>query len=143
MLFRSAAQLQKQGYKIVCVGKSCDNKTACDIDLRNKTTTHQLAHVIKNAKMFIGIDSFPMHIAQTFDIPGVCFFGAINPESRLISKNIIPVYAKTLSCLGCHHRQPAPCISTVRCETQFLDCINLVTVQQMMDAIQEVLKSLS
>ena len=136
-----AAQLQQQGHKIVCVGNPRDNRPACDLDLRGKTTTQQLAHVVKNAKMFIGIDSFPMHIAQTFSVPGVCFFGSIKPELRLIGKSIIPVCAKNLSCLGCHHRQPAPCVSTVNCETQFLDCINLVTVQQMMDAVQEVLKS--
>ena len=134
-----ASQLQKMGHKVICVGTTRDNRTACDLDLRGKTNISELAHVIKNCKLFVGIDSFPMHVAQTFDVPGVCFFGSINPDTRIVSNKIRPVVATGLKCLGCHHRQPAPCVVTSECETQFLDCINQVSVQQMMSNIKDVL----
>ena len=135
-----SSQLQKEGFKTICVGSNRDNQVSCDLDLRGKTGVPELAHVIKNAKLFIGIDSFPMHVAQTFDVPGVCFFGSIIPETRLISKNMKSVVAKNLACLGCHHRQIAPCTVTSVCETEFLDCINQVSVSQMMEKIKEVMK---
>lgn len=132
-------QIQQLGYKVVCVGTGADNKVSCDLDLRNKTTIPELAYVIKNSKLFVGIDSFPMHVAQTFDVPGVCFFGSISPETRIVSSKMLPVVANGLKCLGCHHRQNAPCVVTSSCETQLLDCINQVSVSQMMTRVQEVL----
>lgn len=136
-----SAQLQKIGHKIICIGSNHDNQITCDLDLRGKTNVSELSYVIKNAKAFVGIDSFPMHIAQTFDVPGVCFFGSIIPSTRIISENMKYVTATNLNCLGCHHRKPAPCTSTPTCETQFSDCINQVTVAQMLDKIQQILIS--
>jgi ADP-heptose:LPS heptosyltransferase len=131
-----STQLMKAGHKTVCIGTSRDNKISCDLDLRGTTGIAELSHVIKNAKLFVGIDSFPMHVAQTFDVPGVCFFGSIIPETRLISKNMKAVVASGLNCLGCHHRQFAPCVVTESCETQFFDCINQVSVSEMMKEIK-------
>lgn len=133
-----ANKLRAEGHKIVCVGTLADPRVGCDLDLRGKTNIAQLAHVIKNASQFVGIDSFPMHIAQTFDVPGVCFFGSIHPHTRLISSKMLPVVAQGVGCLGCHHRQPTPCVATTFCETQFLDCINLVTVDHMLKKIKEL-----
>lgn len=134
-----ANRLREAGTKVVCVGKGDDYGVPCDLDLRNQIGIKKLAYVIKNAKMFIGIDSFPMHIAQTFDVPGVSFFGSIDPKTRLYSKNMKPVLAEGLPCLGCHHKKPAPCTSTIDCEMRHLDCINKVSVDKMMKQIQEVL----
>jgi len=133
-----ANKLRASGRKIVCIGSGGDEGVSCDLDLRNKTTTHELAYVIKNAKMFIGIDSFPMHIAQTFDIPGVCFFGSIDPKTRIYSDKMQTIVAEGLPCLGCHHRKPAPCTSTIDCEMGHMDCINKVSVDRMMKKIEEV-----
>jgi len=132
-------KLQKLGHKIVCVGTARDNRISCDLDLRGKTGIPQLAYVIQKAKMFVGIDSFPMHVAQTFQTPGVCFFGSIAPETRLLQNNMIPIVAEGLRCLGCHHRQLPPCTVTSTCETQFLDCVNQVSVDQTMRKIETVL----
>lgn len=49
------------------------------------------------------------------------------------------VVAKGLNCLGCHHRKPTPCTLTSVCETKFVDCINQVSVDNMMIAIKESL----
>lgn len=115
-------KLKGEGLKVVCVGTGTDHKTTvCDLDLRDKTTVPQLAHVIMRAKMFVGIDSFPMHVAQVFETPGVCFFGAIRPETRLVNKAITPVSADGLKCLGCHHRKPTPCTATTRLSRQCLE----------------------
>ncbi len=135
-----ANKLRKDGHKIVCVGQSRDHQITADVDLRNRTSIPELAYVIKNAKLFVGIDSFPMHVAQTFNTPGVCFFGSVDPQTRLIRGCITPVVAEGLNCLGCHHRQPVPCTSLIHCETSMLDCINMVTVENMLSKINKKLK---
>lgn len=132
-----SSRLRSKGYKVVCVGTWSDHKTSvCDIDLRDKTSIPQLATAIMNAKLFVGIDSFPMHVAQVFEVPGVCFFGSINPETRLINSAIRPVYAEGLKCLGCHHRKATPCTSTTICEVGIQDCINSISADHMWRQIE-------
>lgn len=129
-------KLREYGKKIVVVGGKEDHKPAiCDLDLRGKTTIQQLATVIKKASFFVGIDSLPMQIAQVFDKKGVVFFGSIKPETRLFAKNLKPVSAKNLKCIGCHHRQPTPCIATVSCEIGVQDCVLNVTVDNFWEEI--------
>lgn len=99
----------------------------------------QLAFIIQNALAFVGIDSFPMHVAQTFNVPGVCFFGSIKPESRIIRPNMKGVTAH-LPCLGCHHRKPAPCTATAECERGIAECINQVSVDDMLQEINKILQ---
>jgi ADP-heptose:LPS heptosyltransferase/GT2 family glycosyltransferase len=135
-------RLQKEGVKIICVGTSEDHKPlCCDYDLRNKTSIGQLATIIKNSDCFIGVDSFPMHVAQVFEKRGVAFFGSILPETRLINKSIIPVYADGIKCLGCHHRKPVPCVATTMCEIGVQECIIGVSVDRMWKTIQQALQN--
>ena len=134
-----ANKLSTEGYKVVSVGTNRDHPITADINLRGRTTIAQLASVIEGADLFVGIDSFPMHVAQAVKTPGVCFFGAIDPKTRLIGDTIKPVVAQGLGCLGCHHRQPVPCTQLTHCETVTLDCINMVTVDNMMVAVKEML----
>lgn len=128
-------KLMASGEKVVCIGKESETAIPCTVDLRGKTTINQLATVISRAKMFIGIDSFPMHVAQVFNVPGHCFFGSILPETRIYSDKMKSITADGLGCLGCHHRKPTPCTVTNNCETGTLDCINLVTIDYMWKSI--------
>lgn len=133
-------RLKSAGLKVVCVGTWSDHKTtSCDLDLREKTTIPQLSTVIMNSKLFVGIDSFPMHIAQTFEVPGVCFFGSVLPETRLVNDSIRPIVAEGLSCLGCHHKKSTPCTATTTCDRGIQDCVNDVSVDKMWQIIKELL----
>jgi len=135
-----ASRLRSEGHKVVCVGSKGNKSVPCDVDLVGKTSISELGSVIKGAKLFVGIDSFPMHVAQTFDVPGACFFGSIDPSKRLFSNNITPITAKGLECLGCHHRKPTPSVVTNICETATLDCIDMVNVEQMWETVQSQLR---
>ena len=134
-----SGRLKSLNYNVVCVGTYYDHKTtSCDLDLRDKTNVQQLATVIMNAKAFVGIDSFPMHVAQTFEVPGVCFFGSILPETRLLDKGIKPVFADGIRCLGCHHKKHTPCTSTTSCHIGIQDCINNVTTDHVWKSILSI-----
>lgn len=135
-------KLKESGKTIICVGGPSDHKTSfCDFDFRGITSVYNLAHIIKNCDLFIGIDSFPMHVAQVFDKQGVVFFGSILPETRVISKNLSTVTAKNLNCLGCHHRKTLPCTSTTSCEIGIQECVNDVTVEMMWSEIKNKLNN--
>lgn len=136
-----AIKIHDAGFQIVCVGGPEDYFVPSDCDVRGKTNLGQLATIIKDCKLFVGIDSFPMHVAQTFNIPGVVFFGSIKAETRIYRPNIRWVSDFTLPCLGCHHRKPAPSVATHECETKTLACEKNVTVDQMWTAMQSILFS--
>lgn len=136
-----SSRLKKEGFDVVCVGTPADHKpSCCDLDLRGKTSIGQLATVIKNSTFFAGTDSFPMHVAQVFDIDGVAFFGSVLPETRLVSKNMQPVFADGVKCLGCHHRKPTPCVSTTVCEVGVQECVIGVSVDKMWGNIQKIIE---
>jgi len=136
-----AKRLKAAGHNVVCVGTKSDNVVPCTVDIRGETNLSQLATVIKNSKLFVGIDSCPMHIAQAVDVPGVCFFGSIDPDKRIVSKKMKGITAKNLECLGCHHRKPTPSVVTNVCETRTLDCLEMVTVDMMWKAIERELNA--
>lgn len=134
-----AIALRKSGHKIVCVGSENELLVDCDLDLRGKTTIQELADVIEKSELFIGIDSFPFHVAQAVNAPSVVFFGSINPVTRVVRENVTPITAKDLPCLGCHHRQLQPSIVTNKCETQNLDCEKMVTVSHFLKEVNNKL----
>ena len=136
-----AARLMAESWPVVCIGTEKDNKVVCDYDLRGKTSVPQLSHIIKNARLFAGIDSFPFQIAQAFETPSVCFFGSVLPETRVTRKNVLPVVATELKCLGCHNRHPTPCVATNVCDAGIQDCVNQVGVEDFWQAIEHTLKS--
>ncbi len=68
-----------------------------------------LAFLIKNASAMISVDSFPMHIASSFETPLVGLFGATS-EIRVgpISKNSTVVRASNIECQKCYIRKDCP-----------------------------------
>jgi ADP-heptose:LPS heptosyltransferase/glycosyltransferase involved in cell wall biosynthesis len=64
--------------KIAQVGAEDDMqlpKQYVDVDLRGKTTPAQLSSIVKNARLHVGIDSFPVHLAAAMNTPLVAIYG--------------------------------------------------------------------
>jgi ADP-heptose:LPS heptosyltransferase len=134
-----ALRLHYAGYQIVCVGSKKDNFVPSDVDVRNGTTVGELATIMRDAKAFIGVDSFPFHIAQAMQTPAVVFFGSVDPKTRIINDNVQAVVAKELPCLGCHSRKTGITYCTDVCETGDQACISRVSVDDMWRALLVVL----
>jgi ADP-heptose:LPS heptosyltransferase len=133
-----ANQLLESGEKIIAVGKYSEGEIPCTINLKGKTNIAELAWVMKQSKLFIGIDSFPMHVAQAVDIPGVCFFGSIKPELRIYNEKMHGITANNLDCLGCHHKKFGSTVTKI-CENGTLACIKNVSSEDMMKKIREII----
>lgn len=78
-----AAALRKRGFKIVLVGNTPDSSGELiphNRDARGKTSVSRLAAILSCCKLLIGVDSFPLHVAQSQGTPVVGLFGVTSPE---------------------------------------------------------------
>ena len=58
---------QKLNLKTIQIGLQKDPDLKCDIDLRGQTDMRQMSYIVKNCELFVGVDSFPAHIAGHFN----------------------------------------------------------------------------
>ena len=93
--------LTEKGYKIILIGK---NRYEIDNTIYIETDLREAMLLINKAKFFIGIDSFPSHVAASLGIPALIFFGAIDPAYRHF-KNIFKGEFLQQKCEfnGCYH----------------------------------------
>lgn len=74
------AFLQGRGFRIVLVGNDhLPILSSANLDLRCKTSVAQLAAALGEVKLFIGLDSFPIHVAQAMGTSVVGLFGVTDP----------------------------------------------------------------
>lgn len=79
--FKVIEFLKEQGYLIVQIGKRTSAKIPGAIQF-NAATKHITMYLIRDAEMFIGLDSGLAQIAVAFNVPSVIFFGSVNPQYR-------------------------------------------------------------
>lgn len=74
-----AESLHRLGYKVIQVGR--DDSALIKNAIRiNCTNENFLCYVVGGADMMIGVDSGISHIATSFKVPSIIFFGSVNPE---------------------------------------------------------------
>ncbi len=99
-------------------------------NLAGKTNLKELCYLLKEASLFVGVDSGVMHLASSFDIPVVGIFGPTDPgyvgpqnrKSRVVRENLecSPCYLK-----GCDERP----------------CMKDLDVHKVLEACEEVLRT--
>ena len=124
------------GWPVVLVGDQRLPPFPGVIDLQHKANKRQLATILRQARFFIGIDSFPMHLAQAIGTPGLAFFGSVRPELRLFSTTMSSIQARHLPCLGCHHRNCAYNRITDDCVRGDRACEEQLGVDVVWEAVQ-------
>lgn len=73
------------------------------VDLTGKIGLKKLTAVLKQARLFVGIDSGVMHMASSVDIPVVGIFGPTDPEFvGPQNRKSVVVKNQTLDCLPCY-----------------------------------------
>lgn len=72
-------KLREMGYYVINCGKGRHPKIPNAIEM-NITNENFLCFVVGGADLFIGIDSGLSHIASSFNVPSILFFGSVNPE---------------------------------------------------------------
>lgn len=138
--------LLSEGVNVVLVGGKDAYAIPSTVDLRGKTTFHQLAALMRLVDVFAGIDSAPMHLAAVAEIPIVALFGCIDPAYRLSGLNQCGVTAPKaeVGCLGCHHYLPAPRVASecFREKCKVPRCMDLLRVERVLEALKITLEKL-
>jgi ADP-heptose:LPS heptosyltransferase len=87
-------------------------------DLSGKLPLEQLPDVLRHARLFIGNDSGPGHLAAALDVPAVIVFsGAVNIETwQPRGRNAVALRAD-IECSPCYLAKKADCRNERRCLT--------------------------
>ena len=75
--------LRNDGWLVALVGGDRAPQMKSDLDLRGLTTVAQLAAFLGVVQLFMGVDSFPIHVAQAMKTPVVGLFGITTARNIL------------------------------------------------------------
>ena len=94
-----------------------------------KTTVNQLSSLIKRCSLYISADSSPLHIAAAMGTPVIAFFGPTDPARHMPPAKEYIVIRRDLPCSPCY-----------KPKCRHKKCMNLITVEEVLAAIDKLLK---
>lgn len=129
--------------RVVTVGSPIDCvELKGAINLIGKLSLRQSAALISKAKLFMGLDSYPMHIADAFKIPSVILFGSTDPRKVLMDGHTVKTVQSSENCLGCRHdTTPDRWKQNVDCRRGRLYCMENISADRVIEEIDGILKS--
>lgn len=98
-----------------------------------------IGHLIKDSSFFFGIDSGPSVVAKALQIPSIIIYGCVDPVTRFADSKEFPLYIDILKCSGCRSRTSD---TFVECKQKKVYCLEFVTVDMAIEAVDEQLKRL-
>jgi ADP-heptose:LPS heptosyltransferase len=123
------------------------------LDWVGKLSMDQMLALLKDADLFVGIDSGMLHMAGAVRTACVGIFGPTDPGCRLpIGSPAVGVTAQ-VPCLGCHHNAEGPghwmtgcphdirCMSNLRVEDVFRACADLLNVHRSTGTVSHSLNA--
>lgn len=127
--------MSSRGWSVVLVGGKGHPGIDSALDLRGTTTFDQSAAVMALSQLFIGLDSFPMHLAMSQSLPVVALFGTTLPQYILSEGVAIGVHADPaiVPCVGERHRSPGQ--TFVGCDGACMRAISVEMVQQAVNQL--------
>ncbi len=100
-------------------------------------TIIESAAFIKNAKLFIGSDSAPLHLAAAYEVPSIGIFGPTNPAfSAPIGENVKIIYHQ-LECSAANDKQYCTKNGGFTCPK--FNCMLMIKSSEIISAVNELL----
>lgn len=121
------------GYKILLIGHG-NSLISCDRDIRGRTSFAELAAEIAKCELFIGVDSFPIHVAQAVKTPVIGLFGVTSAKyiltdgSKWLAAEADPAIAET----GSRHRSTGQVVTQSNGEA-----MRSISVKQVLDLVDQ------
>lgn len=139
-----ALSLRRMGIPVVIVGTQFDEwPYSKDLDLRGQTTIHELYELIRHSQLFVGGDSFPLHVAQAAAHPSIGLFTNVRPELRLAPGSNLIGIGPSQGCRYCYEDVPNHMPSPLCPKNQSLECCRNFSVAEIMNKIREVMSGLA
>ena len=102
------------------------------VDLSGQTTLKQLGGLISSSRLFVGVDSVPMHIAAAFQKPTVVLFGPSGDKEWGPWQTPCRVLVSDAPC--------RPCGMDGCAGSKRSDCIQSISTQHVLQSIQDLLQ---
>ncbi len=136
-------RIKELGYVVVTVGDQVDFSFGGDniINLNGRTNLSMIHALMKKAKLFIGIDTGLLHIADG-TCPTLGIFTGTDPK-KIVTESVTPIET-TAPCKGCHHRRKNPPVTDYACEFELDDprrfmCVYTLSAATVAKKAKEVL----
>jgi len=138
--------LKRHSIKIIFIGTKSEYnsiesilkfvKNSNIVNLAGQLNIRRLAYLFENAKLLIANDSGPLHLASAIGTRTISFFGPETPVLYGPRGEGHIVFFKNINC--------SPCINvhegkTVKCYRDRLRCMELITVQEVIDVVNKIL----
>ncbi len=139
-LLETARAVQTAGYAVVEVGN--DNSPTGEFPHLAPLRIEELIYAMRVGSGFVGIDSFPMHVAALYDKPILGFFAATYPDVVLppVSR-LITLRDEELRCNGCVYMTRP--VSYNRCILGTQACQRRLPTEYLLERQQQFLNLLA
>jgi len=128
--FQAVVNRLRGEFEFVQIGSARDPLLENTRDLRGKTSLRESAAILSQARLFVGLEGFPMHLARAVDCPAVIIFGG-RTEPWLFGYGAnINLY----SAVPC-----APCLQWNLCDFGRV-CHEMITVDDVISGIRRQLE---
>jgi ADP-heptose:LPS heptosyltransferase len=128
--FQAVVDSLHREIEFVQIGSKNDPLLENTLDLRGKTSVRESAAILSQARLFVGIEGFLMHLARAMECPAVIVFGGRTAPWQCGYTCNVNLYS-ALSC--------APCWLWNRCDYGRA-CMDMITVDHVTDGIKKQLE---
>ncbi len=132
-----ANRLRASGYKVILFG-SKDKPAAIpnDLDMRSQKGIQELAALLVQCRLFVGLDSFPAHAAASVCTPSVVLYGVMDPKVFSVNVGQFEAVCADPAHPDTAKRNKMPGITFMHTTDA---CMLTISVDQVMAAIERVI----
>jgi hypothetical protein len=124
-----AKHLIARGLRCVQIGSASDPPLNDVADLRGRTRLRETAAVLAQARLFVGLAGFLMHLARAVECPSLIVYGGREPPE-------LTGYACNINVTD--RPECSPCWQRSRCEFEH-DCMEHITAEEIVEAAEEAI----
>lgn len=131
-----ADRLRSAGWKVMLFGEKGPEKIACDADYRGQKGFQELAALLLQCAVFIGLDSFPSHAAAAMCTPSVVLYGVTNPDMFAVNEGAFVAVRSDPAHPDTGRRNKIPGITFLKTTD---GCMRTITVDQVINAVKSII----
>ncbi|PIN86238.1 hypothetical protein COV19_05510 [Candidatus Woesearchaeota archaeon CG10_big_fil_rev_8_21_14_0_10_44_13] len=130
---------EKYGLSVLLVGSSSETEMIRRIRDAMKTkcievcdlSIDRLPALISRYKLFVGVDSAPLHIATALNVPSIVLCGPQDPNMVLPARKNMIVLRKDVKCNPCYKEEKIKCDDNI--------CMKSIQVGEVVSAIRKMI----
>lgn len=127
--------LELAGEKVFHIGQGDDYRWPVPTNLVGQESFWQMVDTIASAKLFIGMDSGPLHVAEAVGTPAIGIYTCANALSRSTSGSTY-IVSPDIDCYGCLHDEKPP-VHYCGCRRGDFKCLQIITPEKVLEKYEQ------